>query len=112
VIGLTTAMLLSRDKRYCVTVIAKHMPGDYDIEYAVRGSLFFSLSFVTILPPSPLQDGGHCLSDGLELPVFSHLGPERITCRKYYRYDQSRVASVVVSCTIRFHPLKTSNSIL
>ncbi|KAI9836602.1 MAG: hypothetical protein M1819_001234 [Sarea resinae] len=27
-------MLLSRDARYQVTVVAKHMPGDYDIEYA------------------------------------------------------------------------------
>ncbi|KAF2672185.1 D-amino acid oxidase [Microthyrium microscopicum] len=34
VIGLTTAMLLSRDKRFNITIIAKHMPGDYDIEYA------------------------------------------------------------------------------
>lgn len=33
-IGLTTAVLLSKDSRYSVTVIAKHMPGDYDIEYA------------------------------------------------------------------------------
>jgi len=33
VIGLTTALLLSRDPKYRVTVVAKHMPGDYDIEY-------------------------------------------------------------------------------
>lgn len=32
--GLTTAMLLSKDTRYSVTVVAKHMPGDYSIEYA------------------------------------------------------------------------------
>ncbi|KAF4124930.1 D-amino-acid oxidase [Geosmithia morbida] len=32
--GLTTALLLSRDKTNSVTVVAKHMPGDYDIEYA------------------------------------------------------------------------------
>jgi D-amino-acid oxidase len=32
--GLTTAMLLARDHGHNVTVIAKHMPGDYDIEYA------------------------------------------------------------------------------
>ncbi|KIM99927.1 hypothetical protein OIDMADRAFT_42838 [Oidiodendron maius Zn] len=32
--GLTTALLLSRNNDYQVTVIAKHMPGDYDIEYA------------------------------------------------------------------------------
>lgn len=29
--GLTTALLLSKDNK--VTVVAKHMPGDYDIEY-------------------------------------------------------------------------------
>ncbi|KAK6389350.1 D-amino acid oxidase, partial [Oleoguttula sp. CCFEE 5521] len=31
--GLTTALLLAR-KGHKVTIIAKHMPGDYDIEYA------------------------------------------------------------------------------
>ncbi len=34
VAGLTTALLLSRDSRYRVVVSAKHMPGDYDTEYA------------------------------------------------------------------------------
>ena len=33
-IGLSAAVLLSKDRRYEVTVVAKHMPGDYDIEYA------------------------------------------------------------------------------
>ena len=32
--GLTTALLLSRDPRYSITIVAKWMPGDYDIEYA------------------------------------------------------------------------------
>lgn len=32
--GLTSALLLSRNKANKVTVVAKHMPGDYDIEYA------------------------------------------------------------------------------
>lgn len=32
--GLTSAYLLSQHKENKVTVIAKHMPGDYDIEYA------------------------------------------------------------------------------
>jgi hypothetical protein len=32
--GLTSALLLSRNKANSVTVVAKHMPGDYDIEYA------------------------------------------------------------------------------
>ena len=34
VAGLTTALLLSRNPSYEITVAAKHMPGDYDIEYA------------------------------------------------------------------------------
>ncbi|OOQ83212.1 D-amino-acid oxidase [Penicillium brasilianum] len=32
--GLTTAYLLSQDPENRITVLAKHMPGDYDIEYA------------------------------------------------------------------------------
>ncbi|KAB8078188.1 FAD dependent oxidoreductase [Aspergillus leporis] len=32
--GLTTAYLLSKDASNSITVVAKHMPGDYDIEYA------------------------------------------------------------------------------
>lgn len=32
--GLTVAYLLSQDPDNKVTVLAKHMPGDYDIEYA------------------------------------------------------------------------------
>ena len=34
VTGLTTALLLSRNTDFKVIVAAKHMPGDYDIEYA------------------------------------------------------------------------------
>jgi D-amino-acid oxidase len=34
VAGLTTALLLSKNPLYKITVAAKHMPGDYDIEYA------------------------------------------------------------------------------
>ncbi|KAL3489803.1 hypothetical protein BJX62DRAFT_226348 [Aspergillus germanicus] len=34
VAGLTTALLLSKKAGYRILVAAKHMPGDYDIEYA------------------------------------------------------------------------------
>ncbi|KAK4865452.1 hypothetical protein LT330_009240 [Penicillium expansum] len=34
VAGLTTALLLSKKSGYNIVVAAKHMPGDYDIEYA------------------------------------------------------------------------------
>lgn len=33
-IGLSTALVLSKHKNFNVTVVSKHMPGDYDIEYA------------------------------------------------------------------------------
>lgn len=33
VAGLTTALLLSKDPKYSITIAAKHMPGDYDIAY-------------------------------------------------------------------------------
>lgn len=34
VVGLTSALLLARDnKDNVITVVAKHMPGDYDILY-------------------------------------------------------------------------------
>ncbi|UNI17528.1 D-amino acid oxidase [Purpureocillium takamizusanense] len=32
--GLTSALLLSKNKGYSITVVAKHMPGDYHGEYA------------------------------------------------------------------------------
>ncbi|KAH7120334.1 FAD dependent oxidoreductase [Dactylonectria estremocensis] len=32
--GLTSALLLSKDRTNKITVVGKHMPGDYDIEYA------------------------------------------------------------------------------
>lgn len=34
VIGLTTALWLSKHSDHRITVVAKFMPGDYDIEYA------------------------------------------------------------------------------
>lgn len=33
-IGLTSALVLAQNPRYNVTVVAEHMPGDYDILYA------------------------------------------------------------------------------
>ncbi|KAF2708778.1 nucleotide-binding domain-containing protein [Pleomassaria siparia CBS 279.74] len=34
VVGLTTALTLSKHKHLQITIVGKHMPGDYDIEYA------------------------------------------------------------------------------
>jgi D-amino-acid oxidase len=34
VIGLSTALVLSKHRNLDVTIVSKHMPGDYDIEYA------------------------------------------------------------------------------
>ncbi|KAK6540426.1 hypothetical protein TWF694_009222 [Orbilia ellipsospora] len=46
VAGLTTSLLLAK-RRHHVTVIAKHMPGDYDIQYTSpwAGANFFPFSF-------------------------------------------------------------------
>ncbi|KAI4177592.1 MAG: hypothetical protein LQ348_005794 [Seirophora lacunosa] len=46
VAGLTTALLLARESKYQITVAAKHMPGDYDIEYASpwAGANFWPIS--------------------------------------------------------------------
>ncbi|KAI5461927.1 D-amino acid oxidase [Mariannaea sp. PMI_226] len=43
VIGLTTALALSNDSSNQITVVAKHMPGDYNIEYCSpwAGASFF-----------------------------------------------------------------------
>ena len=32
--GLTSALLLARSGKYNITIVAEHMPGDYDIRYA------------------------------------------------------------------------------
>ncbi|KAH7039796.1 uncharacterized protein B0I36DRAFT_280107 [Microdochium trichocladiopsis] len=44
--GLTSAMLLSRDKDYSITVVAKHMPGDLDAMYAspIAGANYLPMS--------------------------------------------------------------------
>ncbi|KAK3069977.1 D-amino acid oxidase [Teratosphaeriaceae sp. CCFEE 6253] len=50
VAGLTTALLLARRGEHNITIIAKHMPGDYDIEYA---SPWAGANYLPIAPPSP-----------------------------------------------------------
>ncbi|KAJ9662413.1 D-amino acid oxidase [Coniosporium apollinis] len=53
VVGLTTALWLSKHPEYDVTVIAKHMPGDYDIEYA---SPWAGANYLPVgKPGTPLQ---------------------------------------------------------
>jgi D-amino-acid oxidase len=46
--GLTSAYLLSKDKANTITVVAKHMPGDYDIEYASPWAGANVLPYVTL----------------------------------------------------------------
>ncbi|KAH7417893.1 FAD dependent oxidoreductase [Cadophora sp. MPI-SDFR-AT-0126] len=48
--GLTTALLLSKNPDYKITIVAKHMPGDYDIEYT---SPWAGANY---LPVSPASD--------------------------------------------------------
>ncbi|QSZ34220.1 hypothetical protein DSL72_005810 [Monilinia vaccinii-corymbosi] len=47
--GLTTALLLSQNPTFQVTIIAKHMPGDYDIEYT---SPWAGANYLPISSPS------------------------------------------------------------
>lgn len=61
--GLTTALQLSRNPSYKVTVVAKHMPGDYDIEYTVS----------TLVPHSLYQTGSGVARHGLLLEPSSQL---------------------------------------
>ncbi|KAF2129560.1 FAD dependent oxidoreductase [Dothidotthia symphoricarpi CBS 119687] len=53
VLGLSTALVLSKHKGLDITVVAKHMPGDFDIEYASpwAGANFFPVG----APGSDLQ---------------------------------------------------------
>ncbi|KAF3912252.1 hypothetical protein AA313_de0201438 [Arthrobotrys entomopaga] len=92
VAGLTTALLLAK-KRHHVTVIAKHMPGDYDIHYTSpwAGANFFPFSLendparkwerdtypelwrlATQVPESGIhvQDATLYNAEGLETPAF------------------------------------------
>ncbi|ATY62550.1 D-amino-acid oxidase [Cordyceps militaris] len=48
--GLTSAYLLSKSKGNTVTLVAKHMPGDYDIEYASP------IAGANVLPMNPDAD--------------------------------------------------------
>lgn len=54
VAGLTTALLLSRDPKYDIVVAAKHMPGDYDIEYA---SPWAGANYMPYVQPRKLRKG-------------------------------------------------------
>ena len=49
--GLTCALLLAKQKGNNVTVVAKHMPGDYDAEYTSPWAGANVLPYVTCLPP-------------------------------------------------------------
>lgn len=49
--GLTTALLLAQDESNQITIVAKHMPGDYDIEYA---SPFAGANFLPYVPTLPI----------------------------------------------------------
>ncbi|KAF2143666.1 uncharacterized protein K452DRAFT_350117 [Aplosporella prunicola CBS 121167] len=48
VVGLTTALQLAKNPAYVVTVVAKHMPGDYDINYA---SPWAGANYLPVGPP-------------------------------------------------------------
>ncbi|KAK4618309.1 D-amino-acid oxidase [Fulvia fulva] len=48
--GLTTACLLAKNGKHNITIISKHMPGDYDIEYA---SPWAGANYLPMPPPAP-----------------------------------------------------------
>ncbi|EZF74575.1 hypothetical protein H105_03772 [Trichophyton soudanense CBS 452.61] len=66
VIGLTTAYLLSKDKSNQVTVAAKHMPGDYDIEYC---SMWAGANFL----PTGAEGSAHARWETNTWPVLEDL---------------------------------------
>lgn len=51
--GLTTALLLSKKPGFKIVVAAKHMPGDYDIEYA---SPWAGANYMPYAPPGTTQN--------------------------------------------------------
>lgn len=53
--GLTSALLLSRNSNYSVTVVAKFMPGDYDIEYTSPWAGANYQPLVMSIPPSDVK---------------------------------------------------------
>ncbi|EFW19279.1 hypothetical protein D8B26_007527 [Coccidioides posadasii str. Silveira] len=66
VIGLTTAYLLSKDKSNVITVAAKHMPGDYDVEYC---SPWAGANFLPVGAPG----SAHAKWEANTWPVFEDL---------------------------------------
>jgi len=54
--GLTTALHLVRNGQYNITVVAKHMPGDYDIEYASPWAGANSLPYLRLISPNLLTE--------------------------------------------------------
>lgn len=57
--GLTSALLLARDKANKVTVVARHMPGDYDVEYTSPWAGANVLPCVYVSIPCALARDGH-----------------------------------------------------
>lgn len=68
VVGLTSALLLAKDSENVVTVAAKHMPGDYDIQYT---SPWAGANYL------PLVNYSSFLS-GIQLTGLSECPPKKI----------------------------------
>ncbi|KAF7588340.1 hypothetical protein BBP40_005868 [Aspergillus hancockii] len=51
VTDLTTVLLLSKILGYKVVVAAKHMPGDYDIDFVLSLKIATALGLIPQLPP-------------------------------------------------------------
>ncbi|KAK4695924.1 D-amino-acid oxidase, partial [Lecanoromycetidae sp. Uapishka_2] len=114
VAGLTSALLLSRNANYKITVAAKHMPGDYDIEYA---SPWAGADYLPSVPhnqlPPGYDNGNHftsvCIDTAMYLPwlksqclkngvmfkrsIFKHISEAAQV------HQSGKSADVVINCT-------------
>ncbi|UNI13257.1 D-amino acid oxidase [Purpureocillium takamizusanense] len=88
--GLTSALLLAMGRRASVTVVAKHMPGDYDIEYASPWA------GANVSPMASLDDSRWERRTWPELKRLAEVAPETgIHFQKYriYRREQDMQGS-------------------
>ncbi|KAK9449600.1 uncharacterized protein V1518DRAFT_416449 [Limtongia smithiae] len=98
VAGLTSALLLARTGRYDVCVVAKHLPGDFSIEYT---SPWAGANWMSFVP----GDGTSRLAqyDAITYTEFTHLastrpdagiGPQR--CVVYIRPEEDLAGNVLL----------------
>lgn len=101
--GLTTALLLSRLQRYDITVVAKHMPGDYDIEYA---SPFAGANVIPSVPSLPLPPARIGVKEPTaNAPVNSMSAKDRSTWERRTWGELKRLCEEVPEAGIHFQSM-------